>query len=114
MNMFRGRDISSLLLTELEYPYPYLFCVIPEDYLYCSKIIYGCRSSTVFVCPTLKSMSPLRKVVTDFYNCALMFAEQNIMQTYPCNVHPLTPHFYIVKLGFTGVLIFSLYFCSKT
>ena len=24
-----------------------------------------------------------------------------------------TPHFYIVKLGFTGVYIFS-YFCSKT
>ena len=26
---------------------------------------------------------------------------------------PRTPHFYIVKLGFTGVYIFS-YFCSKT
>ena len=24
-----------------------------------------------------------------------------IMQTCPCNVYPLTPHFYIVKLGFT-------------
>ena len=36
-----------------------------------------------------------------------------IMQTCPCNVDPLTPHFYIVKLGFTGVFIFS-YLCSKT
>ena len=37
----------------------------------------------------------------------------HIMQTCPCNEHPITPHFYIVKLGFTGVYIFS-YFCSKT
>ena len=35
------------------------------------------------------------------------------MLTCPYNVDPLTPHFYIVKLGFTGVYIFS-YFCSKT
>ena len=34
-----------------------------------------------------------------------------IRKTCPCNVHPLTPHFYIVKLGFTGLhnfLIFAL------
>ena len=36
-----------------------------------------------------------------------------ITKTSPCNEHPLTPHFYIVKLGFTRVYIFS-YFCSKT
>ena len=36
-----------------------------------------------------------------------------ITKTSPCNEHPLTPHFYIVKLGFTGVYIF-VYFCSKT
>ena len=36
-----------------------------------------------------------------------------IMVTYPCNFHPLAHHFYIVKLGFTMVYIFS-YFCSKT
>ena len=29
------------------------------------------------------------------------------------NIDPLKPHFYIVKLGFTGVYIFS-YCCSKT
>ena len=33
--------------------------------------------------------------------------------TSPRNVYPLTPHFYIVKLGFAGVYIFS-YFCFKT
>ena len=36
-----------------------------------------------------------------------------IMLTCSCNVHPLTPHFYIVKVGFTGVYIIFL-FCSKT
>ena len=42
--------------------------------------------------------------------------EQNqttIMITCPCGLYPLAPHFYIVKLGFTGVYIFS-YICSKT
>ena len=33
----------------------------------------------------------------------------DIMQTCPCIVHPLTPHFYIVELGFTGVYIFFLF-----
>ena len=32
-----------------------------------------------------------------------------IMQTSPCNEYPLTPHFYIVKLGFTVVYIFFLF-----
>ena len=32
-----------------------------------------------------------------------------IMQTSPCNEYPLTPHFYIVKLGFAGVYIFFLF-----
>ena len=29
--------------------------------------------------------------------------------TYPCNVYPLIPHFYIVKLRYTAVFIFSLF-----
>ena len=32
-----------------------------------------------------------------------------IMQTCLCNLHPLTPHFYIVKLGFTGVCGSNVY-----
>ena len=40
------------------------------------------------------------------------YTEKIIMKTCPCNVHPFSPHFYIVKLDFTGVNIFS-YFCSK-
>ena len=27
------------------------------------------------------------------------------MITYPCNLYPLAPDFYIVKLGFTGIFI---------
>ena len=39
----------------------------------------------------------------------LSIKKLSIMITGPCNVHPLTSHFYIVKLGFTWVfLIFSL------
>ena len=37
----------------------------------------------------------------------------HIMKTSPCNEDPLTPHIYIVKLGFTGVYIIFL-FCFKT
>ena len=37
----------------------------------------------------------------------------SIMIKSPCNVYPLTPHFYIVKLGFTGVYIFFLIFALK-
>ena len=33
----------------------------------------------------------------------------NIMKTSLCNEYPLTPHFYIVKVGFTGVDIFFLF-----
>ena len=33
----------------------------------------------------------------------------HVMQTSPCNEYPLTPHCYIVKLGFTGVYIFFLF-----
>ena len=32
-----------------------------------------------------------------------------IMQTFPCNEHPLTPHFYIEKLGFTGLYMFFFF-----
>ena len=32
-----------------------------------------------------------------------------IMQTSPCNEYPLTPNFYIVKLGFTGVNLIFLF-----
>ena len=33
-----------------------------------------------------------------------------IIQTSPCNEYPLTPHFYIVNLGFTGGIPYFLIF----
>ena len=38
----------------------------------------------------------------------------DVMQTCPCIVHPLTPHFYTVELGFTGVYIIFSYSISQT
>ena len=32
-----------------------------------------------------------------------------IMKTIPCNEDPLTPYFYIVKMGFTKVYVFFLF-----
>ena len=46
--------------------------------------------------------------------CMHRVHDHAITKTSPCNEHPLTPHFYIVKLGFTGVYVFFSYFCSKT
>ena len=39
----------------------------------------------------------------------LYLEETTIKITCPCNVDPLTPHFNIVKLGFTGVNIIFLF-----
>ena len=33
----------------------------------------------------------------------------DIMQTCPCNVYPLEPHFYIAKPGYAGVFLFFLF-----
>ena len=35
--------------------------------------------------------------------------QEHIKITRPCHLHPLTPHFYIVKRGFTGVYIIFLF-----
>ena len=48
----------------------------------------------------------------NFYNHFYMIflnRDPNITKTSPCKEHPLTPHFYIVKLGFTGVYIIFLF-----
>ena len=33
----------------------------------------------------------------------------NIRKTSPCNIYPLKPHFYTVKVGFAGVYLFFLF-----
>ena len=35
--------------------------------------------------------------------------DASITKTSPCKEDPLTPHFYKVKLGFTGIYIFFLF-----
>ena len=56
----------------------------------------------------LKSVFPSSHVKVEYEDCDIFFL---IMKTSLCNVHvyPLTPHFYIVKLGFTGVYIIFLF-----
>ena len=43
-----------------------------------------------------------------------MFATlQHVTKTCPCNVYPLKPHFYIVKLGYAGVYLFFLFWLQN-
>ena len=35
-----------------------------------------------------------------------------IRKTCPCNVYPLEPHFYIVKLGFAGIFLLKNIDCG--
>ena len=61
----------------------------------------------------------LRKILLDHKMCAKTdkcsighalpgVTATNITKTCLCNVYPLKPHFYIVKVGFTGVYIIFL------
>ena len=49
--------------------------------------------------------------IFDVSQCLLNI--RGIRITCPCDFYPLAPHFYIVKLGFTGVFIFFLIFTLK-
>ena len=48
---------------------------------------------------------------SDFLKYAMRYSNQvhSIMKTCPCNIYPLEPHFYIVKLGYAGVDQFFLF-----
>ena len=48
------------------------------------------------------------------FHCFLWPMPVFIRITCPCNVYPLTPHFYIVKLEFTGVYILFLVLLLNT
>ena len=52
---------------------------------------------------THKTMFYRPRTVKGKGSCFFLLFFFYIMITYPCNVYPLTPNFYIVKLGFTGV-----------
>ena len=111
-------------------------CVHMERFAYvCKFCIYAkfahvCKSLHVYrpldtykikiercLCILPFSQSSKRKAMTrNQYNekqrPALETTMGNIRITCPCNEQPLTPHFYIEKVGFTRVYMFFL-FCSK-
>ena len=58
-------------------------------------------------------MKLLLKPITIIYHGIVLTSSQAIMLTCPCNVHPLTPRFYIVNLRLALVYFFA-YICSKT
>ena len=64
----------------------------------------------------VKHLATLFQFTKDLYLCIHQFlttahlnSDEDIRITCPCNEHPLTPHFCIVKMGFTGVYIFSFF-----
>ena len=52
-------------------------------------------------------------MIIDKYKTWTKWIELHITKTYLYNFDPLKPHFYIIKLGVTGVYIIFFYFCSK-
>ena len=66
---------------------------------------YNCKSNEI--------IDEFKCVFFNYFCVALVISQFCFIRiTCPCNVYPLTPHFYIVKLGFTGVhfiFLFLLY-----
>ena len=62
---------------------------------------------------TPKTVFLMTRLICNVVPRCSLSVSSNIMITCPCDSHPLTPHFYIVKLGFTGVYIFFLIFAPK-
>ena len=80
-----------------------------------STATWSCRD--VVLCIENEIILSSRKYV---HTCILLYGKKTgmhislvlsktIMKTCPCNVYPLKPHFYIVKLGFAGVYLFFLF-----
>ena len=53
--------------------------------------------------PTVATRPETKKTIM----VIMQWSSNVIMISRPCGLHPITPHFYIVKLGFTGVYFFS-------
>ena len=47
--------------------------------------------------------------ISDNSSIEMIFFLCIITKTCPCDVYPLEPHFYIEKMGFEGVYLFSLF-----
>ena len=68
-----------------------------------SQLVWNC------VCSVHTILCSSRKCIRQGVFKNIMLSYLNIMITSPCNEYPITPHFYIVKLGFTGVYISFLF-----
>ena len=78
---------------------------VPQVFILISECLNGCSKQNL----ALKSFSGkaiLEKVFEQFGWTMDRRRSMGIRITCPCDLYPLTPHFYIVKLGFTGVFIF--------
>ena len=49
----------------------------------------------------------------DEYLFSKLTSALTITKTCPCNVYPVEPHFYIVKLGYARVYLFFLFLLQK-
>ena len=55
-----------------------------------------------------------RSILNVYKDTIIIYTNQYIPKTYLYNFDPLKPHFYILKLGFTGVYIIFLITAQKT
>ena len=91
------------------------YLAISSKYYYETSIIWGENKSYILIKyeHSLKSLY-YRNCIE---SCLLKIEKETIQfitKTYLYNFGPLKPHFYIVKLGFTGGIHYFCYFCSKT
>ena len=61
---------------------------------------------------------PTRRLICRIFTVGKLYSYPPDKYSYititgPCNVYPLIPHFYIVKLGFTGVYLILLFLIQK-
>ena len=67
------------------------------------KILFNSLNSKLKWAPLRAVVKQSKDVNTNYIEDKSITMYANIMQTCPYNVYPITPHFYIVKLGFTEV-----------
>ena len=68
------------------------------------------HSTTLFECSNRSTKHPDIFQIKAFAEQYVLYYDlEHITKTSPCNENALTPHFYIVKLGFTVVYIIFLF-----
>ena len=79
-----------------------VFVMIPMYAIYHGRILGMIKTCylNVWYC-LLRQSCPTNKVIYDMH----LHGTKHITKTCPYNFDPLKPHFYIVKLGYTGVCI---------